>query len=281
MSRDIQMLTFIWKWKMLPSSALHKKYFSDCVPRVGYNRLWKLTSAGYLRQIPLLGGRYCAWGLDRAGFALIKSRLPPLANEGFRSEKIEHDLIVTAAQVGEHLLSVPPEVETVSEQELRNLDSEALPLWVPLPKTHRSDGYWRSNFNGVSKIISLEVEMNQKNRERYEVICDFYHKENSIDTILWIVNNDATSAIIRRQVSDISTEDLPRHVFVNLNDFLKNQWDANAVDGTGQNMRLSLHIDQTTNKSSLNNIASSLLDFRKCPVNQDNNQSKTDTLIFI
>lgn len=185
--RDLPLLVFLWRWKMSTTSAIANKFYSGSSVNGAYQRLWKLKRAGFIRTRTDETGNFFVWILDKKGYAAIHSRLPLMREDGYLSENLRHDLVVSAIHLGDGIFGDLPGLEYFSEQELRRIDLSVFPSWVPNSKRHRPDGYWRVRTSTGQKLVALEVELSPKQDADYETIARFYDDHAEINAVVWIV----------------------------------------------------------------------------------------------
>lgn len=196
---DIPILRHLWNWKVATTSGLHRKFFPTISGEAAYNRLYRMERAGYIQTQVDVTGRHHLWILTKKGFATIKGDLPPLKEEGFRSENPAHDLLVSTIHLGELLFGDPEGISLVTEQQLRRYKPEFYPPWVPKNSSHVPDGYWHLS-KPSAHTIALEVELFQKGRVDYEKVARFYDNHPQISKILWIVRWESLSEPIQRSI---------------------------------------------------------------------------------
>jgi len=92
--REIPLLHFLWKWKLVSVAALTKKFFPMCSEKTAYNRLLTLRHAGLITLRSDGKGENFICSLDAKGFAGIQEDLQPLAENGYMSEHLGHDFLV-------------------------------------------------------------------------------------------------------------------------------------------------------------------------------------------
>ena len=125
--RDIPLLVFLWQWKLSTTAALACRFFPERSLPTAYHRLWLLEKAKFIREHTDRYRKRFAWGLDQKGYHAIRELLPALREEGYKSENIGHDLLVTAVHIGDWLLGAPTGAEVFSEQQLRRYHSDYFP----------------------------------------------------------------------------------------------------------------------------------------------------------
>ena len=206
-----------------------------------------------------------AWSLDQKGYQAIRDLLPALREDGYKSEHVGHDLLVTAVHLGEWLLGTPPGVEIFTEQQLRRYDHEFYPLWIPPDQAHRPDGYWNVPKGSIKNTIALEVELSRQTHKRYELIGEFYAINKGIIRVLWVVRNLAAAQTIDSQLSKANPGAKTFHAFALALDFQSLGWGAKIIHGvdTGSTIHDLL---QNSAKTSPGPVLATLnLDTRKSP----------------
>jgi hypothetical protein len=233
----IPILRFLWKWKLASTGALARRFLPESKhPFSAYNYLAKLKHAGYVAQKWDEQGSYFLWTLDRAGFELVKRFLPPLKEEGYRSEANYHDWLTTAFHLGPWLCRLPRGVSLLSEQELRRFELDEYPKWAPRSTAHRSDGYWHSEFGSSSRTVSLEMEVTRKKLELYPSIGSFYGESAQINRVLWVVQTQTDAKRILENLSKGLGAKTEMHSFVRLKSYLQTGWSANIEYGAGKTL---------------------------------------------
>lgn len=226
-NRDIALLNALWKWKMLTAAAIWKGFFPDRNPQTSYARLWQLQLHKYIERRSISSsGREFVWILSRKGFNSIKDYIPNLSECGYLSENIIHDHYVTAVHAGDWLIKRPEGIELFSEQELRRINPEAYPEWVPNSGLHRPDGYWHINLVGKNVLVALEIELCQKTSLRYSTPATFYQQSQNIFRVVWVVGSVSLGNRIKKQLELACPNAIGLHNFLLLNQFKKTGWDA-------------------------------------------------------
>ncbi|MEI8025262.1 MAG: hypothetical protein WCI18_02835 [Pseudomonadota bacterium] len=269
--RDIPLLGFLWRWKVVTTRALHLKFFPKTSLVVAYHRLNRLERAGIIKGVSDERAQNFHWTLSKKGFEAIRSFLPALREEGFGSEHTRHDGLVSAFHLGEWLIDRPENVQLFSEQQLRRYATESLPSWVPSPEIHRPDGYWGIPSNEKIFPVGVEVELNQKASAFYQTVGDYYSEEQTVFRVLWLVELESQARSIQKQITKLVSYRGDIHNFVSADQFTKHGWSAKFCTGpeSGKSIRDTLHLlmhregSQPPVNSSSTLTTQHLLDARK------------------
>ena len=236
--RDIPILLFLWKWKLSTTAALYLKFFGACTPKRAYNRLSELKRGGFVEAKSLENRDKTAWVLTKKGFLAIREELAPLREQGFASEHMAHDLVVSAVHQGDWFYRIPENREILTEQEVRRLSFDEFPAWAPRTDLHRPDGYWHIRDGENSITVALEVELNQKKLSNYSRATEFYSYYKNINCVLWVVPSVGKAQSILREMTRNSTES-SNHDFVLLSDFYRHGWQSTMVVGPNTGKTIS------------------------------------------
>jgi hypothetical protein len=261
--RDIPLLMFLWRWKVLTTAALAKCFFPEATQATAYKRLRNLERASYIQIRVDSSGRRALWTLTKKGFVVIRDQLPQLKEEGFLPEHSYHDLLVTAAHLGDWLCGVPPNVEVFTEQQLRRFHRDSYPAWVPKKELHRPDGYWRIKIGNEAHTIALEVELKQKFLPEYRNTSLFYSHFAHVHRVLWVVPSMSFSKTLLRQMGFKDKPNESFHNFVGLSDFQKNGWGAKIFLGNERDQTISSLLKTRPPEGPDISLGSLILDFRK------------------
>lgn len=224
--RDIDILNYIWKWKLASTASIHEAINKIHSPYGTYKILEKLERSDYICSQFDIIDRFNVWQLTSKGFLALLPRMKPLVEEGYLSENHYHDRLVQAFHLGEWCSYNFPQVEIWSEQDMRRHDSADYPDWVPGSRDHRPDGYTRLKFFEKNVVLSFEVELSCKRPALYEKTLDYYKHARNVYRVYWLVKNQETKDVILRARSCINEDSTNYHLFVDLDDYLKNGWDA-------------------------------------------------------
>jgi DNA-binding PadR family transcriptional regulator len=199
-----------------------------------YKILFKLEGSGFVTTLYDFEGPFSVWSLTPKGFSVVKNNLPELRDDGFSSDHLNHDRLVQAFQLGEWATHQFPIVEFFTRQERQRKSFSDHPEWVPKSQEHCPDGL--TYIKGVRKnyTLAFEVELFPRSSAKYEPVLSYYKHQQSINRVYWLVDSIQTREVILKAKSEIHDESRNYHVYVDLNDFIKNGWDAMIVDEFGK-----------------------------------------------
>jgi hypothetical protein len=263
--RDISLLHFLWRWKLLSTAALTEAFFHDRSPITAYVRLWHLREGNYIQIVSESGGKAHYWSLAQKGFAAIQSLLPELAEAGFKSEYLRHDHLVTALHLGNWLLYRPKSADIFTEQELRRYHLDHYPEWLPRTTEHRPDGYWRIHRNGKWITIGLEVEVSLKRDRFYRQVAHFYDRHPDVYRVLWLTPTRGSASAIQKLLQSEVGPHSTIHDFITLKDFEDMGWHSPIMLGAEEGKPLCFLLDPSLQTQSIPVWTRFLIDTRKCP----------------
>lgn len=259
-NRDVSICYFLWRWKLATTAAIRQHFYRD-TGGGAYQRLLKLEQAEYIRSRFDESGKHSVWVLDRLGFDLIKNDLPELRETSYLPNHWGHDLLVSAIHLGDGLFEKLSNIEFYSEQQLRAVNPEFYPDWVPKIRMHRPDGYWLVGPESNPKTIALEVELTQKRDYDYESVGRSYFFAK-VDGVIWIVPKPSLARAIHNQLIKSHGEEVKHH-FVLLDPLYEKGWQAPIILGQDTGKVIS-EILQTCPRSSEDQLFSHVsLDTRK------------------
>lgn len=224
--RDLKILRFIWKWKVLSTLAIARKFFPESVSDAAYRRLLDLTKMGFVEPIDIKFNRHALWSLTTKGFIRVSPYLGELSSKGFKSENTNHDYYATCFHLGLWLTNQPEYTQTYSEQQLRRISPELWDSWVPNSTVHRPDGYSLFFKNDKKVIVSFEVELTIKEKKRYEPLVVFYDSQDTIDLVFWLVERKKDITSLKNIFEHMGMKKPLKHQFVLLENFKKSGWQA-------------------------------------------------------
>lgn len=222
--RDLEVLKFLWKWKAASTAALTKSFFPGIRPFTAYERLLQLEKKRYIQHISFRYRGGGAWVLAPQGYKFLGPYLLDMKAKGYRSENILHDYFATTFHIGEWLTHQPPTGFLCSEQELRRLEPDLLPAWVPKSEKHRPDGYTAHDSGKGAHLYAFECELSLKSKARYEQTLSFYDEEETIAAVFWLAGSPAIQSVIQRCIREQNILRPHLHHFLQLGDFKRAGW---------------------------------------------------------
>ncbi|MEZ4814404.1 MAG: hypothetical protein R3A80_04255 [Bdellovibrionota bacterium] len=275
---DLVIFKFLWRWKLATSSALSCRYanYFKTSSHTLYKRLNRLKEEGFLDVLRVFAPRPgFAWTLTDKSYAALKSFLPELIQSGYKSENPTHDLFVQAAHLGPYLEvnALSDNLKLVTEQELRRIHPDCLPVTLKKEGTHRADGYWIYDKGVTKKIVALEVETSRKSAERYRESILLYSLSHDIDAVVWIVESEKIINAISGELQTDRYSTTCKHHFILLQDFIENGWNARLVSSAKSDQKLMGLMNtcfgektwKTRGKSLEKNQVNCVLDTRLAP----------------
>jgi hypothetical protein len=223
-------MEFLWKFRLATFKTLQMRFFKNDSAKRTYDRLRKLEGAEFIKLDTISGKPLRIWRLEKRGFDFLEEHsLPELKAKRFRPHRCYHDLLASAALVGDWLHQVPPTVKIVSEQEIKSLEIPELSAVFPEKMDHDPDGIWF--FPATKKAVALEIELSAKSSKKYEQTCAFYSSSSAFDYVVWIVRSPAHG----NQILESSRRyGIPRegvHLFVTLDQFKAELWQSHFRNG--------------------------------------------------
>lgn len=267
--RDKSIFQWLYLWKVLPTKVIAIRFFESASPRTAYNRLTTLAKLGYVDLVTTnKSGKEFCWVLGKKGFESLGLDVSKLHDPGFRSEAMEHDLLVASLHIGEWLMGMPDSVKVFTEQQLRRTQYEHYPSWVPRSETHRPDGYWNIPFSGKRRTIAIEVELTRKVAEDYRTVAGFYYRHaKEIFAVIWLVPTISFAKKIQELLLRPSLEHKQNHIFLSLKDFRLKGWHAPfCLEKDSRYSLAKLLTFETQELPPVNLLTCKFFDRRKCAI---------------
>jgi hypothetical protein len=224
--RDIEMLDYIWKWKIPSSASIHEAVGRPNTPYSTFKALERLVAFKYIECVPNDRYQFKSWVLTETGFEAIRESLGGIKEDGYLSEYPWHDRNVLAFHMGEWSTYRFPVVKHFSEQELRRYPDAVYPEWVPRIPEHRSDGYSQIQGEKRSWLVAYEVELSAKAVHIYNSIIQQYRRNRDIDRVYWLVGDPYVKDRIIQAKTNVKDEQDNYHVFVDRALYQAKGWDA-------------------------------------------------------
>lgn len=243
--RDLQVLRFLWKYKVATTAMLYERYFSNISHRTAYDCIKRLQKEKLISIKMTTKGLCPVWELTKKGLEEIKNEIPELACKVAKSENHVHDLICNSIHLGPTINNPNKGISFVTEQMLRSVDESILPEIVPSSKEHRPDGFWIFPNSENIKIMALEVELNQKSKKRYEDLTYYYGDFARHARCIWVVKSKVTASTILSSLYKTRPE-YYIHNFILLKDILKLGWLAPIFLGPNKSSNIHELVNSNT-----------------------------------
>lgn len=224
--RDNKILHFLWRWKLASTASIHEAVCHPQTPYSTYKALERLEKYKLIQTENTFEQNFSSWTLTDRGFESIRGSLGDLIEEGYKSENHWHDRNVVALHLGEWASHPFPIVSFFTEQEMRRRSVESYPAWVPKTKDHRPDGYTRIQSADGDVVLAMEAELWPKALSVYETTLKFYQLMRGVHQVYWLTGSDLVREQILRARDCIKEKTENLHVFVAMDDYFKNGWDA-------------------------------------------------------
>lgn len=237
--RDLPLLKFIWRWKVVPLDILKDRFFPKSRTGTCFNRLNQLRRAGYLDTVYVSQMRLFVWTLRKKGFGALREWLPHACHVGYKSETAYHDVLSLFLNLGDWVSRPDKDGKLFSEQELRRLSSEFYEDWVPVGFDHRSDGYIKIGQEDSSAFLAIEVELSPKTVSEYRHLAVTYAHCPNLKMVIWAVPTARMAKGLQKIFSEYGPSSQKLHQFVLKDSLQKSKWAAVVIEGSklGQSIR--------------------------------------------
>ncbi len=247
---DIQVLDFLWTWKVASTQILKLVAFKGKSDWWLYKAIRQLIAEKYI--MPLPRGKYLTQEvltLTELGFEVVLMDRDDIQQYRYKPHAPAHDYFATCLQLGDLWLSDCQKV-FFTEQMLASLRSNNFPSNYASGEGHLPDGITRLQ-NGLKSVaVGYEVDLNLKEEDRYVETIRYYENIEDISIVIWLVRNDWIAERISKVIAaDGGRYKTKQFSFIRLDDFKNQVWDAKVFRGT--NMGLSVRKIHTNLMQSL------------------------------
>lgn len=265
---DMKCLWMLWRWKLLSTSAIHQLAYAERSVYGCYIRLLDLQDKDFVISTGSWDQKTIVWHLGDDGYKALSTQFKVPVENGFRSENKDHDFWVSAIHLGEWMAGVPDDCANFTEQELRKIDLQNYPKWVPHTKEHRPDGWWKIGLgkHNQESLIALEVELSKKTPQAYSNVGAFYSNVISVSQVIWVVKSESSKTYILDHLKKGSSTQASEHSFILLDHYVQSRWQAQIINGKHQGKKLIEILKMPAQNEGKTFCAGFALDVRKYPM---------------
>tara|TARA_B110001454_G_scaffold219198_1_gene251694 strand:- start:277264 stop:278202 length:939 start_codon:yes stop_codon:yes gene_type:complete len=261
---DIQVLDFLWTWKVASTQILKIVAFKGKSDWWVYKAIRQLISEKYI--MPLPRGKYLnqeVLTLTELGFEVVLMDRDDIQQYRFKPHAPAHDYFATCLQLGDLWLSDCQKV-FFTEQMLASLRSNNFPSNYASGEGHLPDGITRLQ-NGLKSVaVGYEVDLNLKEEDRYIETIRYYENIEDISIVIWLVRNDWIAERISKVIAADGSRYKPKQFsFIRLDDFKNQVWDAKVFRGANVGLsvrKIHTNLMQSLGKTDANIVQNNLKD---------------------
>lgn len=235
-SGDIQVLDFLWTWKVASQQMLILIGYPKKSIWWAYKAIKQLEREKYIQALPR--GKYLdqeVWTLTHLGFEVVLMDRDDIVEYRFKPHAPAHDYLATCLQLGDLWISSWDKV-FFTEQMLASLRPSNFPKDFVKDDGHVPDGITILRHDLKEIGIGYEVDLNLKDLDRYRRTFEYYDRLENIAVVFWLVRNDWIAGRIVKVLAEnvYDRSERGRFAFVRLEDFQKNIWEAKVLNGIYQ-----------------------------------------------
>jgi hypothetical protein len=199
-----------------------------------------LENNKYVESFCSHDGKRWFWQLTDKGYKVLNFSHQQIRQTGYKSEFKDHDFLVTLLHFSMWYTFSDEKSEFFTEQELRRIDVESYPNWVPHTIQHRSDGYFKIDLSlpNNKSLVAIEVELNLKSAQTYTDLGVFYSDILDISQVIWLVKTETDAKFIQRNLMKDSSTKAMEHSFYILDQWLQDHWLTKIMLGKDRNQTL-------------------------------------------
>lgn len=239
-SSDIQVLDFLWTWKVASPKMLKLVAYPDKSDWWVYKAIRQLISENYI--MPLPRGKYLdqeVLTLTQLGFEIVLMDRDDITQYRYKPHAPAHDFLATCLQLGALWLSAWDKV-FFTEQMLSSLRANNFPANYVNDEGHVPDGITHLR-NGLKFVaIGYEVDLNLKESTRYEATFNYYNQLTDVQVVFWLVRNDWIAERIKKIISSFYGYEHKKNKFqfIRLEEFKKEIWSTKVFSGSFVNVSI-------------------------------------------
>ena len=236
---DIQVLDFLWTWKVASPQILKLVAFANKSDWWVYKAIRQLITEKYI--MPLPRGKYLnqeVLTLTELGFEVVLMDRDDIHQYRYKPHAPAHDYFATCLQLGDLWLSSCSKV-FFTEQMLASLRSNNFPKNYANGEGHVPDGLTHLSHGLKSIAVGYEVDLNLKENDRYMDTIRYYEALEDVAVVIWLVRNDWIAERISKIISEHSNPFRPKQFsFVRLDDFKNHAWQATVIRGANNGISI-------------------------------------------
>ncbi len=203
--------------------------------RCHYRRISILKREKYLDHLLGHGNKIIGYILTKKAIEVLKKNNSDYAYEIVRKDhykgKYDHDIFLSKIK---HILLKSPLINNfITDKAIaKRFNENKLKLYRDFDKI--PDGLFNLNIEKSTEKVALEVEINQKNKNRYNNILKTHLLTKNWETVYYIVKDKKMGSMILDNIKELRGRDFNVKLSPNINDiyicpideFLKNELDA-------------------------------------------------------
>jgi len=259
---DIQVLDFLWTWKVASPQILKLVAFSGKSDWWVYKSVRQLIAEKYI--MPLPRGKYLnqeVLTLTELGFEVVLMDRDDIQQYRYKPHAPAHDYFATCLQLGDLWLSNTQKV-FFTEQMLASLRANNFPKNYANGEGHVPDGITRLQHGLKSISIGYEVDLNLKESDRYLDTLRYYEELEDVTNVIWLVRNDWIAERILKVISAHASQYRVRqYSFIRLDDFKNHVWEAKVFSGASVGLsirKIHANLMQSLGKTDTNFVQNNL-----------------------
>jgi DNA-binding Lrp family transcriptional regulator len=184
-NRDIELMKMICDFGLISTKQVGDLFFKDVAITTVLKRLRILEEEKYIKRVTGLESHELLWSIDNKGARLIeKEYFKTIWNK----QMIDHDHKISSLR--QILLRFKMYESWIPEHEIRSLVYKKNSFKGSLNKLI-PDGLMTYKKNGVLETVAIEMELNLKNKERYERVFREYGKKENLSGIWYLVKGES------------------------------------------------------------------------------------------
>ncbi len=190
--RDIELFSMLSKYGVMTTRQIAEELFKGIARTTVLRRLRYLESEEFLTRIPGLVNSENAWAMTRDGAKFVADR-PPKWN--YSRFNLDHDVKLTSLRLSLERLGVVH--SWIPEHEIRHkvLSKHGLEYGkrMVIP-----DGILGCKIQGAIRSLSIELELNYKNKDRYRRMFQEYKWKSNIYGVWYFTPSPSLAKTIEK-----------------------------------------------------------------------------------